>query len=194
MTTATKETCREALLQAAESIVVESGSAHLTLEAVAVRAGVSKGGLIYHFPSKDALLGAMIDRTRQQSNEARTKATQERPEGPLQALEGEILGQARLYRENERVNAAMLAVMANSPHLLTDFRTEFKARFTQLTEDHPDPNRAAVLLLATYGLSLLGLLKLSPVEPEQRETITREILRELRELAEEERTSRHAEA
>lgn len=193
MASTTKENCREALLQAAESIVVESGSAHLTLEAVAQRAGVSKGGLIYHFPSKEALLSAMIDRTREKSNEARAAATAARPGGPLQALEGEILGQLKLYGENARVNAAMLAVIANSPHLFTEFRDEFKERFRRLTEDQPDPDHAAVLLLATYGLSLLGLLKLSPVDPERHEALTREILRKLHQ-DEGKGTSRHAKA
>ena len=39
-----------------------SGAVHLTLDAVAERAGVSKGGLLYHFPSKESLLQAMVDR------------------------------------------------------------------------------------------------------------------------------------
>ena len=52
----------ERLLDAAERLVSEVGAGHLTLEAVARAAGVSKGGLLYHFPSKEALLQAMIDR------------------------------------------------------------------------------------------------------------------------------------
>ena len=38
------------------------GAAHLTLDAVACKAGVSKGGLIHNFPTKDALLEAMVVR------------------------------------------------------------------------------------------------------------------------------------
>jgi Transcriptional regulator len=34
----------------------------MTLEAVAARANVSKGGLLYHFPSKDALVLGMVSR------------------------------------------------------------------------------------------------------------------------------------
>ncbi len=179
MVAVSKVNCREDLLQAAESIVVEYGSAHLTLDAVAARAGVSKGGLIYHFPSKDSLLAAMIDRTREKSAEARSRATEARPEGPFQALEGEILGQMQLHLEHEQINAGMLAVMANSPHLLTDFREDFKARFHRLVSDQDDPDQAAVLLLATYGMWLLRLLKLSPIDPEEYGAMTQAILREL---------------
>ncbi len=184
-----KANCREELLRAAESIAVENGSAHLTLDAVAARAGVSKGGLIYHFPSKDTLLAAMIERMREKSAAAREQAMEDLPEGPLRALEAEILGQMQLHLDNEQINAAMLAVMANSPHLLTDYREDFKARFSRLVSDQANPRRASVLLLATYGLWLLRLLKLSPVDADQHAEVIQEILRELRD---EERTPRHA--
>ena len=50
------------LLDATERSVVDAGSAHLTLDAVAQAAGVSKGGLLYYFPSKTAWLEGMIER------------------------------------------------------------------------------------------------------------------------------------
>ena len=34
----------------------------MTLDGVAQAAGVSKGGLLYHFPSKESLLGALAQR------------------------------------------------------------------------------------------------------------------------------------
>ena len=43
-------------------LVLETGAGHLTLDAVAKCAGLSKGGLLYHFPSKDLLLEAMLTR------------------------------------------------------------------------------------------------------------------------------------
>ena len=42
---------RERILDAAESVVIEQGVTGMTLDAVAARAKVSKGGLLYHFPS-----------------------------------------------------------------------------------------------------------------------------------------------
>src|SRR5271170_7375360 len=57
-----KRDSRELILQAAEDIVARRGPAHLTLETAATQAKVSKGGLFYHFRSKEALLEAMIRR------------------------------------------------------------------------------------------------------------------------------------
>ncbi|MFZ1990970.1 MAG: helix-turn-helix domain-containing protein, partial [Alphaproteobacteria bacterium] len=56
-----RSTAREPILSAAGRVIAEMGARHLTLDAVAREAGVSKGGLLYHFPSKDALLAAMVE-------------------------------------------------------------------------------------------------------------------------------------
>ncbi|PSQ92253.1 MAG: TetR/AcrR family transcriptional regulator [Proteobacteria bacterium SW_6_67_9] len=58
---ATSDT-HQRILDAAGRIVVERGPAQLTLAAVAQRAGLSKGGLLYHFATKEALLSAMVER------------------------------------------------------------------------------------------------------------------------------------
>ncbi|WP_353171902.1 TetR/AcrR family transcriptional regulator [Paracandidimonas soli] len=52
---------RRQLLDEAAALAVEQGLTGLTLEAVARAAGVSKGGLLHHFPSKHALLEALCD-------------------------------------------------------------------------------------------------------------------------------------
>ncbi|KAA1424902.1 TetR/AcrR family transcriptional regulator [Mumia zhuanghuii] len=57
---------RDRILDAFEMLLVEGGSRIATLDAVAARAEVSKGGLLYHFPSKDAMVDAMLDRLREQ--------------------------------------------------------------------------------------------------------------------------------
>ncbi|MEV4171067.1 MULTISPECIES: TetR/AcrR family transcriptional regulator [unclassified Nonomuraea] len=53
---------RDELLDAAEDLLCDLGSGALTLAAVADRAGVSKGGLLYHYGSKEALIKGMVER------------------------------------------------------------------------------------------------------------------------------------
>lgn len=55
-------TSRERILDAYADVLTDEGERHATLEAVAARAGVSKGGLLYHFPSKDQLAEGLCDR------------------------------------------------------------------------------------------------------------------------------------
>jgi AcrR family transcriptional regulator len=47
---------REEILDATEAVIGREGVAGLTLDAVAAECDVSKGGLLHHFPSKDALV------------------------------------------------------------------------------------------------------------------------------------------
>lgn len=53
---------RERILDAFEELLIEQSERAATLEAVARRAGVSKGGLLYHFASKDALVDGVLAR------------------------------------------------------------------------------------------------------------------------------------
>src|SRR6478609_11926938 len=53
---------RNKLLDAAAVVVKRDGAQALTLDAVAAQAGVSKGGLLYHFKSKRELIEAMVAR------------------------------------------------------------------------------------------------------------------------------------
>lgn len=55
---------REKLLDTYETILIADGERAATLDAIAAGAGVSKGGLLYHFPSKDALVVGLLDRLR----------------------------------------------------------------------------------------------------------------------------------
>ena len=48
------------ILKAAISLVVTKGVNALTIDAVAQKAGLSKGGVLYHFPSKESLIAGMI--------------------------------------------------------------------------------------------------------------------------------------
>ena len=57
---AVKESVRDRILAAAMAVAKESGAGRLSLDAIARRAGVSKGGLLYHFPKKDALMRALV--------------------------------------------------------------------------------------------------------------------------------------
>lgn len=51
---------RAKLLDSFARILIEHGERAATLEAVAAHAGVSKGGLLYHFGSKDALVEGLV--------------------------------------------------------------------------------------------------------------------------------------
>lgn len=55
------EVVRQQVLEVAARLSLLKGPASVTLDAVSQAAGVSKGGLLHHFPSKQALLDGMFD-------------------------------------------------------------------------------------------------------------------------------------
>jgi AcrR family transcriptional regulator len=71
---------RDRVLDAYETLLIEHGAAAVTLDAVAAAASVSKGGLLYHFASKDALAAGLLDRLRERSA-ADARAIRTAPDG-----------------------------------------------------------------------------------------------------------------
>lgn len=53
---------RDRVLDAFENLLITVGERGATMDAAAAAAGVSKGGLLYHFGTKDALVGGLIER------------------------------------------------------------------------------------------------------------------------------------
>ncbi|GAA1983433.1 TetR/AcrR family transcriptional regulator [Isoptericola halotolerans] len=76
---------RAKVLHAFAEILVTSGERSATLEAVAESAGVSKGGLLYHFPTRDALVDGLVQHLHEliAADVATMKAA---PEGPVAYL------------------------------------------------------------------------------------------------------------
>lgn len=56
------ESVKSNLLDAAADILIHESAQKLTLNLVAQKAGVSKGGLLHHFPSKEKLLDGLFHR------------------------------------------------------------------------------------------------------------------------------------
>ncbi|WP_307807069.1 TetR/AcrR family transcriptional regulator [Naasia sp. SYSU D00057] len=66
---AKSEQTRKAILDAALKVFAESGYRSGSLRNVADRVGMSEAGLLHHFPSKSALLAAVLERRDEQTQE-----------------------------------------------------------------------------------------------------------------------------
>jgi AcrR family transcriptional regulator len=73
------------VLDAYARLLIEGGEKAATMDAAASAAGVSKGGLLYHFPSKEALESALVERLRVLAEEDVVAMTSA-PEGPVAAF------------------------------------------------------------------------------------------------------------
>lgn len=71
-----REDSRNRILDAAVDCLIEGGYANATTPRIQARAGISRGGLLHHFPSRDALLVAASEHLARQ----RITSTSERAE------------------------------------------------------------------------------------------------------------------
>lgn len=86
-----RDRTREEILAAARAVLIRSGVGAMTLEAVAAEAGMSKTGLYYYFPSKDALAFELIFATLEQHAQTLHDAVEETGDGRA-ALRAVIAG------------------------------------------------------------------------------------------------------
>jgi AcrR family transcriptional regulator len=149
----------------------------MTLDAVAARAGVSKGGLLHHFPTKEALLEAMIKRLIEARIESRKKAWQELPAGPARELKAHIISALLRDQKADRLGSPLLAALAHNPKLAEPVREIIKERYAQLASEGVKFERAVVLALAADGLLLQEVLSVSPFSEEQRSNVIDELLK-----------------
>lgn len=76
------EATKEAILQSVARIVSEEGAGALTIDEVAKSAALSKGGVLHHFPSKEALLLAAFAHDLDSFEEEVARLQQEDPATP----------------------------------------------------------------------------------------------------------------
>ena len=172
-----KPDARHKVLEAAVAIVAREGAAHLTIDAVAAQAGLSKGGVLYHFPSKRALLDGMLERLLDDS-ETRSAYHRQQTGSRLAAwIETE-----REQSAQERATAlALLANAAEDPSLLDPARQMIAETFGEVSRESRDPQRSQILLLAAEGLRFLHMLDLLPMNAEEREQLHEQLLSMARE-------------
>jgi AcrR family transcriptional regulator len=170
---------RERILEAAERVVGDVGAARVTLDVVAQAAGVSKGGLLYHFPSKESLLGALAQRyvhgMEQCIEAAKLGLNAGEHSRDLKACIMGILGSD--LRSAKAMGAALLAAAANDLSLLEVIRERIAAYTAELAASSSDFSRAVIVTLAIDGLMMRESLGISSFTAEQRERVVKELLK-----------------
>jgi AcrR family transcriptional regulator len=168
---------RERVLEAAERVVSDIGAARLTLDSVAQAAGVSKGGLLYHFPSKESLLSALAQRYVDSMQMCIAAAKGGLAGDQAQQLKACIVGILGDDPRTKAMGAALLAAAASDLTLLEVIR-EHIARYTaEVAASNAHFARAAVVALAVDGLKMRESLRISSFTAQQREDIVNELLK-----------------
>lgn len=156
----------------------------MTLDAVAERAGVSKGGLLYNFPTKESLLEAMISRQVERCDINRKEAEKNNPACPSAKLRAYIESALQVEGGMRETCAPLLAAGANNPKLLAPVREHYRKIFQEFGKADINFDDALVVMLAADGLWLLELLQIHPLDEKQRTRFHARLLEMAAETAE----------
>jgi AcrR family transcriptional regulator len=161
-----RSTTRDALLQAASQVVIDKGVEALTLDAVAQQAGVSKGGLLYHFHNKDALMTGMVEQLiRDFEAVLQVEFEQDDAPGtPGQWVRAYIRATLRFSQQSLALIARLTSIAAFSPNLFEAAKIYEQQWRQRIETSGIDPTKATIILLATDGLWLSEVFQVGTLE------------------------------
>lgn len=149
---------RARLLDCAAQLIVDQGLSALTLEGVAREAGVSKGGLLHHYPGKDALIGGLFEQVVdwfESQVEAALEADETKPARFSRAYL-RVIAAIDMSVPEERRLAVLILMLSSDPHYCARWNSWVEARLHKHQETDTTP-LARTLRLAADGLWLSDL-------------------------------------
>ncbi len=162
------EAVRQQLLEVAAKLSLEKGPGSVTLDAVSQAAGVSKGGLLHHFPNKLSLLdGLFVDLTDKLDRALAERMRDDpEPKGRFTRAYVSVFFQPEGMEDGEKWKVLTIALISE-PHL--------RERWRQWVERHLQENvgtdsalDAMLVRYAVDGLWLADLLSSPSMAPATR--------------------------
>ncbi|MGG1314517.1 TetR/AcrR family transcriptional regulator [Cohnella laeviribosi] len=168
---------RTAILKVACRLVRELGASNLTLDAVAKEAGVSKGGLLYHFPTKEALIqAALADFLDRFDSDTDAEATRNTSLNNRWA-QAYLIKTFEISKDDLEMSFGILAAAANHPDLLEPMRERYLLWQSRMASECKDPVEATVARLAADGLFFCELFGFAPLDGELRSKVLAYLLK-----------------
>ncbi|MEM7348599.1 MAG: TetR/AcrR family transcriptional regulator [Chloroflexota bacterium] len=169
----TGQETRTLIFEACSQILRLEGLTSLTLDAVAEEAGLSKGGLFYHFPNKAALIEALFEYHNnifEERLQELTKAEGNDSTAWLRAYAKASIEQI-VDPDNAKLYASLFAAeeqYASAHQLMRDKYINWQQ---QIDESNLDPAWATLIRLTVDGLWFSEMHQYAPPSAERRQEI-----------------------
>ena len=166
-----KEIDRDRILDAVESVILDSGGRTLTLDAVAERAGISKGGLVYSFATKDELVRAALEREVSRFQDAVSQRLGDKATDPFEMVLAHI--EEALDEDNAATSKAAFLVTAlvHAPDMMEPARRYYRAMLDPLLAGSGEAHEIRNALLAVEGIFLLRGLGFVEVSEDEHRSV-----------------------
>ena len=164
---------RARLLECAARLIVDEGLPALTLENVAREAGVSKGGLLHHYPGKNALIDGLFEEVVDWFDSQVEDALEPVETTPSRFSKAylKVVAAIDMSVPEERRLAVLMLMLSSDPHYCARWNQWVEARLQRHAETDLTPF-ARTLRLAADGLWLSDL----GGGPDSNPSVRREIL------------------
>lgn len=142
---------RGALLDAAEAVVLRDGAGNLTIDAVAKQAEVSKGGVLYAFATKDALIDAMMRRVVDGYQRVVDDFLAKADDGPHARIHAHVEANRQEDAEGNARAVALMASFIRAPVFQDETHAFYKSLFELADPSTLAGRRLRLALLAAEG-------------------------------------------
>src|ERR1700731_3726041 len=166
-----KEIDRDRILDAAEAVILESGGQSFTLDAVAARAGISKGGLVYSFATKDDLVYAALEREVARFREAVRRRVGGGPTEPVELVLAHIEEALDEDDVSTQKAAFLVTALVHAPDMLEPVRRYYRVLLDPLLSEGGDMHEVRHALLAVEGIFLLRGLGFVEVSADEQKSV-----------------------
>jgi len=172
------ERSRAAILKAALNVIARDGAHRLTLDAIVKESGISKGGVMHQFHTKDAVLKALLEQqmTYFEAYQARFLAGPD-GEGDEPTLASQIATMREAIDTPNSAVLAILGVLTTDPALLDTVRSRDKATIAKIKAEAADPEEALLRWSAARGLLFTTMLGLCPLPRKERDKLFERLTR-----------------
>lgn len=159
------------MLNAAEEVVLRDGIGHLTLDAVAREAKLSKSGLLHYFPNKDALIDALVERKltawRAEYEDAIAKQDPGPDRIPRAFLNMCLSSAGKCTNEMRRSSIVLVAALVHDASRVEPLRKLRREILARIADDGLAEGIGEAILLAVDGLWFNWIFGLTELTAQQ---------------------------
>lgn len=170
---------RELIFAACNRILQRDGLSSLTLDAVAAEAELSKGGLLYHFPSKVGMIEALFQYHLERFNRRLDELALAEGEGSGSWLRAYAKASVEQITDPDAASmfASLFAAGEKYPTVLAIMKRSYDDWQQKVEMSGLAPDVAMLVRLAVDGLWFTEMYQYAPPTVEQREAVMRLISR-----------------
>ena len=160
------------VLNAAVEIIARQGPSAFTLDAVARAAGITKGGVLHHFPCKEALINGLVESVMDEFKNRLTRELDTEPVGQNgRWLRAYLRTMFAADYSNKNLIPALAAALAADQSILDRIRGSYAESQAAAEGDGIDPVQATIMRLAIDGIVFSRALNIDVLAPSMGEEV-----------------------